>query len=152
MQYDYLDFDVGDFPQTFEHTFNGVSFMFRIYYNRANDSFYIDTWDENNVMIVAGEKLVYGEPLWSAINDQRLPLVEIIPLDPNGQESVVSASNFPIYIKLCFAGEEENDDVVDDDDLSMTDDTDTSDEDDTTADDADINVYGNDPTVGGEGL
>ncbi|GAK47703.1 hypothetical protein LOSG293_110190 [Secundilactobacillus oryzae JCM 18671] len=151
MEYDYLDFNIDDFPQEFEHDFNGVSFTLKIYYNRVGDSFHIDIKDEYGVDIVLGEKLVYGQALWMSVNDQRLPVVVLTPIDEDGEETEVSALNFPVRVKLAFLGEEQNDDiVVDNDDLALTDESDeeTDDADDST--DADMNLYGNDSTVGGE--
>lgn len=150
-QNDYLDFKFDDLPQKFEHTFDDVTYTLRLYYNRWDDSFYLDVWDENDVELVYGEKLVYGEIIWGDINDQRLPLAQMVPLDEDGIESTVSALNFPNKVRLYFVDSEYTDDVVtDSDDVSLLDEDTIDDTDDDDPTDAEDNPYGNDPTVGGE--
>lgn len=150
-QNDYLDFDFNKLPEKFEHTFDDVSYTMRLYYNSWSDAFYIDIWDENDVEIVYGERLVYGESLWESINDQRLPLVQLVPLDEDDIESTVSALNFPTQVRLYFIESEVTDDVVtDSDDVSLLDEDTIDDDSDDDSTDADINPYGNDPTVGGD--
>lgn len=149
--FDDLEFDFADLPQKFSITLSNRTYIVRIYYNRYNDSFYVDLWDENEVPLVMGEKLVYGMPLWGDINDQRLPVELIAPIDPEGIESDVTALNFPKQVKLSFIGEEDTDDIalnnevqdlIDDDELEA----DTDEQDGMSEN----NPYGNDPYVGGE--
>lgn len=148
--YDYLDFDFADLPETFEHTFNDVKYNFRLYYNTWADAFYLDIWDENDVIIVWGEKLVYGMPVWGTINDQRLPIVEMVPIDEDQAASTVDALTFPTTVRLSFTGVEYNNDVdIDANDLSLLDADELEDDTDDDPTNADIKPYGNDPTVGG---
>lgn len=149
MDYDYFDFDFSSLPELFEHEFAGENFELRLYYNAVSDAFYIDIKDDSGVKIIDGEKLVYYEPLWAMINDQRLPVIVLSPLDPDGEESTVTALNFPTKVRLSFSGiAEDSDEINDLSELNLDDDDtvfDNNDEDEQSDDD--LNLYGNDPTI-----
>ncbi|WP_268914146.1 phage baseplate plug protein [Lentilactobacillus sp. SPB1-3] len=148
--FDDLEFAFNDLPQKFTVTLDNTVYNMRIYYNRYSDSFYVDLFDENDVELVRGEKLVYGMPLWGDINDQRLPVKLIVPIDPDGVEDTISALNFPKKVKLSFVGEEATDDIaLNDESQSLIDDDELADDADTEDDiDVDVNPYGNDPYIG----
>lgn len=147
-QNDYIDIRFEDLPMRFEYTFDGVNYNLRMYYNEMNDSFYVDLYDENNVMIVAGEKLVYGEALWSRINDPRLPMVQLVPIDEDANENTVSQLNFPDIVRLSIIDTDYPDDDIPPVD-SEDDDTDDDSVEESPSDVA-MNDYGNDPYEGGD--
>lgn len=146
-QNDYIDFNFSDLPMMFDYTFDEIDYSLKIYYNEVNDSFYVDLYDENMVLIVAGEKLVYGMELWSAINDPRLPQTQLIPFDEDQQETEVSKLNLPDIVRLYIV----DTDVPDDDNMVVMDSGDLDDEDNAEpSSDVDLNDYGNDDIVGGD--
>lgn len=148
MEYDYLDFNFNDLPEVFDYTIDGNQYRFRLYYNDLDDSFHIDIWDQYDNPLVMGEKLVYGEPLWGSINDPRLPLVDLLPLDDDRQQSTVTALNFPSVVKLEFCTDDPfNQNNNSDQDSDDTDDYDQT-NDNTRPSQITGNDYGNDPTVG----
>lgn len=146
-QNDYIDFDFNDLPLIFDYTFDEVDYSLKIYYNNINDSFYIDIYDENMILIVAGEKLIYGMELWSAINDPRLPQTQLIPFDEDNQENEVSKLNFPDIVKLYIVDTDVPEDydspIINSDEIDDTDESKNS-------SDVDLNDYGNDLTIGGD--
>lgn len=144
---DYLDFNFDDLPNAFSHDIDGNTYNFMLYYNDTNDSFYIDIYDNSKpqVPLIMGEKLVYGMPLFGGINDPRLPAIQIVPIDDDGNESIVNRSNFPDIIKLEFIDTDLDNDDTDDDDDNV--DINTPNYADTLSDDT--NLYGNDQVRGG---
>jgi len=62
----------------------GVSYDLTFYYNLQADQFTVDLARGDDVLVV-GEPLVYGSPLFSAFYDERFPGVALVPLDPSGQ-------------------------------------------------------------------
>lgn len=144
---DYIDINLDDIPVQFDYTIDGIDFTFYLYYNEVNDSYYIDLFDENGVQIVNGEKLIYGYPLFGSINDPRLPLINIVPMDEQGNETEVSKLNFTNTVQL-FIKDTDDDDI----DANTGNSSDEGD-DDTVSDNtahADINDYGTDKSVGDE--
>ncbi len=62
----------------------GVSYDLTFYYNLQADRFTVDLARGDDVLVV-GEPLVYGLPLFSAFYDERFPGVALVPLDPSGR-------------------------------------------------------------------
>ena len=144
---DYIDINLDDVPVQFDYTIDGIDFTFYLYYNEINDSYSIDLFDENGVKIVHGEKLIYGYSLFGSINDSRLPLINIVPMDEQGNETEVSKLNFTNTVQLFIK------DTDDDDTDANTGNYSDEGDDDTVLDNtahADINDYGTDKSVGDE--
>jgi hypothetical protein len=85
---EYISIDLAEIPYRFEIELAGEVFTFEIHYNHEFDFFTIDL-EKNGEVLVYGEKIVYGRPLFSAFSDSRLPKVRIVPKDPSGQATRV---------------------------------------------------------------
>lgn len=149
---DSIDVDLNQLPQKFNMTLGGEGFTFRVYRSEFRDCFYIDVYDEDEVPIVLGEKIEYGEPLFGTVNDPRLPIIPIIPSSESDGESVVDGGNFQQSVFLFLPADDPDDsdeataEFDDDLDANEDDDSDDLDEDDDLTDD-DANTYGTDETV-----
>ena len=80
-------------PYEFEVNIKGEIFTFELHYNGDNDFFAIDL-SKNGEVIIYGEKITYGRPLFGALSDTRLPTLSITPLDPSGDANEVTYDNF----------------------------------------------------------
>lgn len=98
--------DKTQLPSTFTFEDGNKSFYITMYYRELTDNFYITLSDINGVTLVAGEKVVYGEPLFK-VTDPRLPSTTYIPLDESGQSKEVNFSTFGVTVFI-FA-----DDIID---------------------------------------
>ena len=62
----------------------GQQVIFRVSWNPVAESFFFDLFDNEGDLILAGRKIVYATDMLENIKDDRVPEVEIIPLDPSG--------------------------------------------------------------------
>src|SRR5690625_4846014 len=104
-----LPIDKERVPYRFEVQLNGEVFIFEIHYNGENDFFTVDLF-KNDEVIIYGEKIIYGQPLFGALTDARLPSEPIIPLDPSGRENRVSFDNLGESVFL-YIGEVEGENL-----------------------------------------
>ncbi|TCZ76183.1 hypothetical protein E0485_15210 [Paenibacillus albiflavus] len=79
-------------PYRFEIVLCSELFSFLVDYNAVSDSFSVDLYKDQE-LIVSGEQLVYGSPLFADFSDTRLPSVDLIPCDEANNETVVTWSN-----------------------------------------------------------
>lgn len=87
-----LPIDKERIPYQFEIELDGGIFVFEVHYNGEHDFFTVDVYKGNEI-IVYGEKVVYGQPLFGAYTDTRLPSQPIVPLDLSGRENRVTYEN-----------------------------------------------------------
>lgn len=83
-----IPIDKAEIPYRFDIEIAGELFTFEIHYNARFD-FFTAALEKNGVVIVAGERITYGQPMFGALNDPRLPKIPIIPKDVAGQETRV---------------------------------------------------------------
>ncbi|MCR8636187.1 phage baseplate plug family protein [Paenibacillus radicis (ex Xue et al. 2023)] len=76
-------------PYRFEIPLANVLFEMEVNYNPQFDFFTIDLY-RNKELLVYGEKLIYGKPLFHDIADHRFPAVTLTPLDESGKETDVN--------------------------------------------------------------
>ncbi|NGP45963.1 hypothetical protein G4V62_13775 [Bacillaceae bacterium SIJ1] len=86
-------------PYRFDTEIQGEVFTFEIHYNGDYDFFTFDLL-KNEQIIILGEKIVYGRPLFESLSDIRLPKSIITPLDPSGEENEITYDNFTETVKL----------------------------------------------------
>jgi hypothetical protein len=79
----YIEIDKTAIPYRFDIELAGEIFNLEIRYNSRFDFFTVDLEREGEI-VVQGEKIMYGRPLFSYLNDNRLPAVDIIPLNESG--------------------------------------------------------------------
>lgn len=80
-------------PYEFSIELTGTRYKIRIDYNHLHD-FFTATLIKGDEVLVYGEKIVYGEALFSGVfvNNGDYPAVDIIPLDLSGGEDTASWS------------------------------------------------------------
>lgn len=151
---DRIEFDLSSLPEKREFEINGESFGLRLRYSDVGDCYHIDCYDENDVLLVYGERLVYGEQLFGSITDPRLPTTPLIPYDEERTENEVTFANFQktvfIYLPTDTSSDPE-DAALEAQKLFSINDDDDSDNDDSTDDSINLgepdNLYGTDETV-----
>ena len=80
-------------PYECEILLAGEQFGLQINYNATADLFTVDLY-KGGELICAGEPLVYGLPLWRDVyRAESFPAVDIIPLDPSGENHTVTHDN-----------------------------------------------------------
>lgn len=90
---DYLPIEKEDIPYTFEIELAGEIFTFEFHYNERFDFFTVDLSNDNEPLVY-GEKIVFNQPLFSGIADERFPKVRIIPKTEGEQMEDITYSNF----------------------------------------------------------
>lgn len=71
----------------------GEQFGLKFNYNATADLFTVDLYRDGE-LICAGEPIIYGLPLWGDVyKAATFPAVDIIPLDPSGENNVVTFDN-----------------------------------------------------------
>ncbi|MED4455899.1 phage baseplate plug protein [Metabacillus fastidiosus] len=124
---DYIDIDKEEVPVIFDIDLANESFTMGINYNQTFDFFTVDLWDTKGKVIVLGEKMVLGIPLFEDIIDERIPGPQLVALDESGKETRISYENFGKTVFLYL------------DDVSDSDEPEFDDKDNSLAGDA---VYG----------
>ncbi|EAF3405562.1 hypothetical protein CTN12_12050 [Listeria monocytogenes] len=98
----YIPVELDNIPEIFEFDFDSRSYLFGINYAESQDVFSVDLFDIEGNAIVLGEKLVLNERLWADVIDDRLPAVDIVPLDESGKEVSITKDNFTKTVFLYF--------------------------------------------------
>lgn len=89
---EYIDIDKSLIPYRFDITINDETFRFEIDYNSRFDFFTVNLF-KNEEVIVLGEKLVYGKPLFLSSQYREVPKPYILPYDLTGQAERVTFEN-----------------------------------------------------------
>ncbi|MCD7137200.1 hypothetical protein LTY62_08080 [Limosilactobacillus balticus] len=89
-----FEIDVDNVPQVFSTSFGNSTVSIGINYNEAGDFYTVDLFDVQNNPIVTGEKLVYGKRLWRNYVDERIPAVDLVPLDESGKSNICNKETF----------------------------------------------------------
>ena len=90
---DRIDINKNTLPNSFDYTIGSEDVTIEVYYQEMYDSFYLNLYNSTGAPLITGEKLIYGMPLWN-INDARLPMQTIIPMDESGKENTITWDNF----------------------------------------------------------
>lgn len=91
-------------PYRFDMALADELFTFEVNYNDRFDFFTIDI-EKDGEPLVHGQKVSLNRPLFSSLNDERLPKVYIIPLDESGEQIRVTYENLGDTVFL-FVGED----------------------------------------------
>lgn len=92
MEREYIEIEKELIPYQFEIELEEEIFTFDIRYNENHDFFTIDLY-KGEELLCAGEKLVYGEPLFDRIHTPVFPAPTIVPLDPSNHENRITWDN-----------------------------------------------------------
>lgn len=118
MAKEYIDLDVKEVPVQFEIDFEQDTYTMGINYNESYDFYTVDLWDAEGYVIVLGEKMVLGRPLFESIVDERLPAPSIVPLDESNVATSISKVNFykTVFLTLDNASDDPFDQDIEDGD------------------------------------
>ncbi|MGE7621688.1 phage baseplate plug family protein [Viridibacillus sp. NPDC096237] len=117
---DYIDLDPNEIPVQFEIDLAQDTFTMAISYNESYDFFTVDLWDSEGFVIVLGEKIVLGRPLFESLVDERLPGPSIVPFDESGNAITITKDNFyrTVFLTIDDLSDDEfNENVEDDNNL-----------------------------------
>ncbi|WP_283598172.1 phage baseplate plug family protein [Ligilactobacillus saerimneri] len=101
-RYKYDSLPLDNLPIMFDTDFGNYNCSIQLNYNEWGDFFTADLYDANGDPVILGEKLVYGKALWSDYVDQRLPAVDLVPLDESGRTTVCNRETFGKTVFLCI--------------------------------------------------
>lgn len=97
----YIDVDISKVPYSFSVKLTDRTYTFTIKYNDAGSFFTTDLLDINGNVLVFGEVIRYGRPLFNVVEDERFPIPVIIPLCITDNDvSEVTQANFGKDVKL----------------------------------------------------
>ncbi len=96
-------------PDRLAITLAGQQVIFRVSWNPIAEAFFFDLFDNEGDYILAGRRIIYAHDMLENIPDNRVPEVQIIPLDPSGEADQVGITleNFMNSVKpwIIEAGE-----------------------------------------------
>lgn len=93
-----LQFDKRKIPIEFYLTSDGVKYKFKLRYNKARNSLYLDLYLDDDTIV--SEKITYGVPLFSSLTDYRKPNLTLIAYDISNSAEIVTYQNLndSVYI------------------------------------------------------
>ena len=101
--YKFLPIDKNAVPYLFSIQLDGRSFTIHVNYNALYDFFTVDLYRDEE-LITAGEKIVYGRPLFCYQRHLDIPHIPIIPYDLSMQETRVGWENMGSTVFLWIPG------------------------------------------------
>ncbi|MFD2867473.1 phage baseplate plug protein [Kurthia populi] len=104
---EYIEIDKDLIPYEFIIELDNDEYKLDVRYNETYDFFTVDLYKDEQ-LIVAGEKLVYGQALFASTYDPRThPAQTIVPLDLSNHESTVTWAtlNETVFLILQNGGE-----------------------------------------------
>ena len=102
----YIEIDKNMIPYRFDMTIRGETYTFQVNYNATHDFFTIDLY-KNDEVIVLGEKVVYGKPLFFTSQHKDVPKVTIIPYDISENTDKITFENLNEDVFLFLVGDED---------------------------------------------
>lgn len=98
----YIEIDTGKVPYNFSVRLEDRTFSFCIRYNEAGGFFTADlSITSTGEILVYGDIIRYGRPLFNSVEDDRFPVPVIIPLCLTGDDiAEVTFENFGKEVKL----------------------------------------------------
>ena len=90
----YIPIDKEDLPVEFEIELGGQDFILAVNHNASQDIFTIDLWTIDYAPLVLGERLILNERLWADIVNEKLPSIDLVPMDEADNETEITFDNF----------------------------------------------------------
>lgn len=90
----YIPIDKESLPEIFEIPLGNVSYIMTVEYNESQNIFTIDLFDLDKNPIVLGEAMIINERLWRDIVDNRIPSIDLVPMDESGKSKEITFQNF----------------------------------------------------------
>lgn len=88
----YIDVDKEAVPYKFDMRLSNATYTLEINYNAEHDFFTMDL-HKGEIVLVLGEKIVYGSPLFKTVRNNNFPDEIIIPLDISGKATEATYEN-----------------------------------------------------------
>jgi hypothetical protein len=101
---EYIDIDKIMIPYRFEVSIKNETFTFEIRYNTIDDFFTVDLY-KNDKIIILGEKIIYGKPLFLNAHYKDIPKVDILPYDLSQTTDRVTYENLNNKVFLYLVGD-----------------------------------------------
>lgn len=92
MALNYISIFKDSVPYEFSVMLEAELFRFIVRYNKRRDIFTVDLFKDEN-LLVQGEPLIYGFPLFGDVEDENFPIVQLVPLDEARREHEVTFEN-----------------------------------------------------------
>ena len=105
---EYIDIEKDLIPYRFDISIADEMFTFEVHYNADYDFFTVDLERDGEVLAV-GEKLIYGQPLFYDMLDNRFPTLPIVPLDESGRQTEVTWKTLSESVFLFVIDEDDDD-------------------------------------------
>lgn len=86
----YIPINKEELPEMFEFPFGEQTFILGINHNKRFDFFTVDLYQADGTMLIAGERLIEGEPLWRDFTDLRLPADTVTPMNEANPSEPIS--------------------------------------------------------------
>ena len=101
MNFEYIEIEKELIPYRFEIELGVELFEMEINYNLVHDFFTVNLYKDDEVLVL-GEKVTYGVPVFEEVYDSRFPGPTIIPIDESGIEQRVTYENLneTVFLKL----------------------------------------------------
>ena len=98
---EYIQIDKDKIPYTFSVKLDDKTFTFTIKYNDYGGFFTLDLYASDGTLLVYGDVVRYGRPMFGSVEDERFPMPVIIPQCVSGDDiSDVTWDNFGTDVKL----------------------------------------------------
>ena len=101
---EYINIDKSLIPYKFDISLENITYTFKIDYNSLHDFFTVDLYKEDEVLVL-GEKLVYGKPLFLSAMYKDIPSLSIIPYDLSERTERITYENFSKEVFLFLVGD-----------------------------------------------
>lgn len=108
---EYIPIEKENIPYQFDISLGNEIFTLEVNYNESHDFFALDLIKDGEVLVY-GAKMVYGNPVFAGIEDERFPVPLITPIDESGRETSITYENLGETVFLAY-GEEENEVLTD---------------------------------------
>lgn len=90
----YIEIDKNKIPHNFNITLGAELFNIAFNYNKREDLFTVDLKNADGEVLVKGEPVLYGTPLFNSVQNMNFPIVKLIPKDTSLTEKEVTFDNF----------------------------------------------------------
>lgn len=108
---DFIAIDKDKIPFRADVPIAGTTYGLEFHYNSAGDFFTVDLYHAGE-LLAAGERLVYGWPLFATYAAEGFPQAALVPLDISGQEDDVTWDNLGESVFLYVITQEDADDAA----------------------------------------
>lgn len=90
-----INVDKNKIPYQFQILLGGKRYSMEWHYNSINDIFTCTLYDSQGNILIYGEPLIYGNPMFSFLQyGTTFPPVMLVPLDESGEATKVTWENF----------------------------------------------------------